>query len=544
MRISSKLLISALMAITLIMAAGPANLFANNLTTTANAQEEEQQLSNQIAPIGNGTLFESTMDNFRVQLPEGWIAHDINNTGSTLESEVLRGYGVLAQLCQDEQRQAAPAVGGSDSDNAVSGNCQGFEGNIVHILRYPNLSDTVGFTSDDIIGDYDNTVNAILSYEIEKLQEIGYQNIQIVNSTDTSVNVDISAAAPYLVDSGITNAIPPSSAIPAKFVKMTYTTASAPDETRTGYYLLTSTAATSSNPGTETGYSIFYESNPTSVATETTTPSESSGPTLLSESAAQVFGSFELIASEEMLQALVAAIAAQLEQAQLLGQVQQIVTIRTIRTIQTGVFGESITPLEGSLTASGTRGVAPATFEFGADMRGGVQPYTFDWDFGDGSQEGNRESVVHTFDEPGTYTVTMTVVDSVGQAGSASIGVTVEEGLVGEQPPQEGNATENNQNSTGTEEGADEADSEEGADEADSEEGADEADSEEGADEAENNQNSTGTEEGADEADSEEGADEADSEEGADEADSEEGADEADSEEGADEADSEEESTP
>ena len=376
-----------------------------------------------------------------------------------MESEVLRGYGVLAQLCPEEQQQATPAVGGSDSDNTASGSCQAFEGNIVHILRYPNLIDTVGFTSDDIVSDYDNTVNAILSYEIEKLQEVGYQNIQIVNSTDTSINVDISAAA-TLVDSDITNAIPPSSAIPAKFVKMTYTTASAPDETRTGYYLLTSTAATSSNSGMVTGYSIFYESTP-SVGTETTTPSENSGPTLLSEPAAQVFGSFELIASEEMVQALVAAIAAQLEQAQLLGQEQQIVTIRTIRTIQTGVFGESITPLAGSLTASGTRGVAPATFEFGADIRGGAPPYAFDWDFGDGSQEGNRESVVHTFDEPGTYTVTMTVVDSVGQAGSASIGVTVEEGLVGEQPPQEGNATENNQNNTGTDEGTDETDSDE-----------------------------------------------------------------------------------
>ena len=459
------------------MAPSLAILFANNLTTTANAQEEQQQLSNQTASIGNGTLFESTMDNFRVQLPEGWIVHDINNTGSTLESEALRGYGVLAQLCQEEQQQVTPAVGGSDSDNTASGSCQGFEGNIVHILRYPNLSDTVGFTSDDIISDYDNTVNAILSYEIEKLQEVGYQNIQIVNSTDTSINVDISAAATYMVGSGITNAIPPSSAIPAKFVKMTYTTASAPDETRTGYYLLTSTAATSSNPGMVTGYSIFYESTPTTtVATETTTPSESSGPTLLSESAAQVFGSFELIASEEMVQALLAAIAAQLEQAQLLGQVQQIITIRTV---QTGVFGESISPLAGSLTANGTRGVAPATFEFGTDMSGGVPPYTFDWDFGDGSQESNRENVVHTFDEPGTYTVTMTVVDGVGQAGSASIGITVEEGLTEEQPPQEGNATENNQNNTGTDEVADETDSDEVADETDSDEVADETDSDE-----------------------------------------------------------------
>lgn len=88
MRISNKLLISTSMAITLVMASSLAILFADNLTTTANAQEE-QQLSNQTASIGNGTLFESTMDKFRVQLPEGWIVHDINNTGPTLESEVL-----------------------------------------------------------------------------------------------------------------------------------------------------------------------------------------------------------------------------------------------------------------------------------------------------------------------------------------------------------------------------------------------------------------------------------------------------------------------
>ena len=478
MRISNNLLISASTAVALVMAACLALLFANTLTTMANAQQEEQQQlpSNQTTAIQNGTLFESTTDNFRVQLPEDWLVHDVDNTGPTLESEVLRGYGILAQFCPEEQQQATPAIGGSDSNSTASSTCQGSEGNIVHILRYPNLSNTVGFTSDDVVNDYDNTMNAILSYEIEKLQEVGYQDIQIVNSTDTAINVDISTPGLYLVDNDITNALPPSVAIPAKIVKMTYTTASAPDEIRTGIYLLTSTAATSSNPGMVTGYAIFYETDST-VATETTTSSESSAPTPISESAIQVFGSFELIASEEMVQALVAALAAQLDQAQLLGQLQQIVTIRTI---QTGVFGESVTPLAGSLTANGTRGVAPATFEFGTDLRGGAPPYTINWDFGDGSQESNRESVVLTFDEPGTYTVTMTVIDSVGQAGSARIGITVEEGVVEEEPPAEGNPIGNNQNNTGTDEGTDESDTDEGTDESDTDEGTDESDTDEG----------------------------------------------------------------
>ncbi len=50
-----------------------------------------------------------------VQLPEGWVIQDVNNTGSALEAEVLHGYGILAQLCPEEQQQTAPDVGGNSS---------------------------------------------------------------------------------------------------------------------------------------------------------------------------------------------------------------------------------------------------------------------------------------------------------------------------------------------------------------------------------------------------------------------------------------------
>src|SRR6266511_2996270 len=79
MRISSRLLVSASTAIVLMAAAIVVILSATNLTTIANAQ---QQPSNQTAAIENGTLFQSTMDNFRVQVPEGWVIQDVNNTGS------------------------------------------------------------------------------------------------------------------------------------------------------------------------------------------------------------------------------------------------------------------------------------------------------------------------------------------------------------------------------------------------------------------------------------------------------------------------------
>src|SRR5215210_8837876 len=158
MRILSRLLVSTSTAIILTAATMIAILFAIDLTTIANAQQpQQQQPSNQTAAIENGTLFQSTMDNFRVHVPQGWVIQDVNNTGSTLEAEVLQGYGILAQLCPEEQQQAAPDVGGNNSvGSTFSGICQGSEGNIIHIVRHPDLSATVGFTSDDFISDRNN----------------------------------------------------------------------------------------------------------------------------------------------------------------------------------------------------------------------------------------------------------------------------------------------------------------------------------------------------------------------------------------------------
>jgi PKD domain len=60
---------------------------------------------------------------------------------------------------------------------------------------------------------------------------------------------------------------------------------------------------------------------------------------------------------------------------------------------------------------------APATFLFEADAEGGTEPYTFQWDFGDGQQATGR-NIEHTYENPGTYTTTMTVTDATGQTAS------------------------------------------------------------------------------------------------------------------------------
>ena len=50
---------------------------------------------------------------------------------------------------------------------------------------------------------------------------------------------------------------------------------------------------------------------------------------------------------------------------------------------------------------------------------------TFQWDFGDGSGS-NDVNPVYTYNKPGNYTVTLTVVDDLGQKGESKVGVTVQ----------------------------------------------------------------------------------------------------------------------
>jgi PKD repeat protein len=72
-------------------------------------------------------------------------------------------------------------------------------------------------------------------------------------------------------------------------------------------------------------------------------------------------------------------------------------------------------PLTASMTIDSTNGdTAPATFLFETEPEGGTEPYTFSWDFGDGSPQSNEQNTEHTFVNPGTYVVSLTVTDSAG----------------------------------------------------------------------------------------------------------------------------------
>jgi hypothetical protein len=282
-------------------------LLATNVTITnaQQQQQEQQQLSTsqpttttsatQNGTIATGTLFESAKDSFRLQVPEGWIIQDINNTGFTLAAEVLQGYGVLAQLCpegeEDEAQQQQALTNVSSSD----GSCQqqGQE-EVIHIIRYPNLDTRLGITVDNI---RNGIPFAIIRYQNQMLQEVGYRDIDIVNSTRARININYTT----------TEGVPVTEAtIPARLIEMTYSTSSAPNEMRRGYLLLTATNVPPPNPETITGYSVFYEGTGANATEQTTTTTTPSGNLLLPPSFMQVSDSFELIASEEAGQIILA----------------------------------------------------------------------------------------------------------------------------------------------------------------------------------------------------------------------------------------------
>ena len=60
---------------------------------------------------------------------------------------------------------------------------------------------------------------------------------------------------------------------------------------------------------------------------------------------------------------------------------------------------------------------------FSANALGGLAPYAYEWDFGDGTSSTN-ESLVHEFTEPGVYNVSVVITDS--RADQVTLGAMVE----------------------------------------------------------------------------------------------------------------------
>src|ERR687893_60693 len=284
-------------------------LLASNFTVIDAQQQQQQQgqLTSQPEDLGNGittpaaTIFHSANDSFRIQIPDGWIAHDINNSTSAMTEETRLGYGLIAQLCsQEEQQQGAGGVsantaGSTNNDNTSSNNsCQGAQEEVIHIIRYPDLDTRLLANNVTTINNNSTTTtDNIISYQLQKLQEVGYRSMRIVTTTDMTINL----TNPFTNETVIT--------LPAKLVEITYGTNFAPNEIRRGYFVTTATNATAPNPGDIKGYSVFYEGNSTATNATTTamvTPASTSLPA--PAQVTQVFDSFELLLSPELVQVL------------------------------------------------------------------------------------------------------------------------------------------------------------------------------------------------------------------------------------------------
>lgn len=84
-------------------------------------------------------------------------------------------------------------------------------------------------------------------------------------------------------------------------------------------------------------------------------------------------------------------------------------------------------PLTVQIISNRTQGNVPATLQLNGKIRGGTEHYNIRWDFGDDRIESDKEFILHTFDEPGAYNVTLTTTDSRGETAYYSTQVRVNE---------------------------------------------------------------------------------------------------------------------
>jgi len=83
----------------------------------------------------------------------------------------------------------------------------------------------------------------------------------------------------------------------------------------------------------------------------------------------------------------------------------------------------SVSPLSAEINASPTSGYTPLSINFTGSTSGGKSPYTYSWDFGDGSTS-SSQNPSHTFSSAGTYTVILTVNDANSNTATDSLTIT------------------------------------------------------------------------------------------------------------------------
>lgn len=88
-------------------------------------------------------------------------------------------------------------------------------------------------------------------------------------------------------------------------------------------------------------------------------------------------------------------------------------------------ISDGTTALSASASGSPTTGTSPLVVTFTGSAAGGRAPYSYLWDFGDGSGSANQNTA-HTYGTAGQYTATLTVTDDARTVASATVGISVD----------------------------------------------------------------------------------------------------------------------
>ena len=92
---------------------------------------------------------------------------------------------------------------------------------------------------------------------------------------------------------------------------------------------------------------------------------------------------------------------------------------------------QGTTPLTAAAAGTPTTGNAPLNVSFTGSAQGGTAPYTYSWNFGDGSAASTAQNPSHTYTAAGTYDATLTVTDRSSPAKTATSIVTIKVNAVG-----------------------------------------------------------------------------------------------------------------
>ncbi len=97
-------------------------------------------------------------------------------------------------------------------------------------------------------------------------------------------------------------------------------------------------------------------------------------------------------------------------------QMKTLISYATINVTISQTAQQSLPTM--TLSASPKTGLAPLSVTFNANVKGGAQPYVFNYNFGDGYAS-QGQIVIHTFYQPGNYNVTVGVTDQEGNTTGA-----------------------------------------------------------------------------------------------------------------------------